>query len=66
MTKTSDQWVYGIHAVEAALRHEPDNIQALWFVTPLTNARLLQLQQQAEQLGLPLNQAQRAELDRRS
>ncbi|MCB1882314.1 MAG: 23S rRNA (guanosine(2251)-2'-O)-methyltransferase RlmB, partial [Gammaproteobacteria bacterium] len=48
------------------LRHEPDNIQALWFVTPLTNARLLQLQQQAEQLGLPLNQAQRAELDRRS
>ena len=66
MTKTSDQWVYGIHAVEAALRHEADNIQALWFISPLTNTRLLQLHQQAEQLGLAVHQAQRAELDHRS
>jgi len=66
MTKTSEQWVYGIHAVSALLRHESDNVAVLCFSDSAHNTRLRQLHEQAAQLGLLIQQIPRTELDRRS
>ena len=66
MTKTSEQWLYGIHAVNAALRNESGNIKTLWVVDSGKNIRLQTLSALAEQLGITLKQVPRAELDRRS
>lgn len=61
-----DELVYGLHAVEAALRFEPDNIQHLWLAGGPQNRRLRELAQLAQRRGVEVQAVDRAELGRLS
>lgn len=62
--KPMTKLIFGIHSVEAALRHQPKSIKMLLFSSH--NTRLQGLQAQASQVGIPYRQASRTELDRLS
>ena len=64
MAKT--KWLYGLHAVVAALKHEPGNMQGVWVKRQRHDARMRALLEAAEQQGIPVQQTDRAELDRLS
>lgn len=44
--------IYGIHAVESAVRNDPDNIGVIWLEKGARNDRLRKLQQQISTTGL--------------
>jgi 23S rRNA (guanosine2251-2'-O)-methyltransferase len=48
----ADDWLYGIHAVEAQLRADPSRIVELWIEAAANNPRLLALQDLAQQMGV--------------
>jgi 23S rRNA (guanosine2251-2'-O)-methyltransferase len=66
MQRTEEHLLIGIHAVAAALQSAPESVQCLVVAAESRNARVLELQQQAEALGLRVEQRPRVELDRRS
>jgi 23S rRNA (guanosine2251-2'-O)-methyltransferase len=61
MTRT--EWIYGLHAVTAVLQHEPGRVQGVWVERQRHDARLRTLLAAADPQGIPIHQADRAELD---
>lgn len=59
------EWVFGIHAVTALLRHTPEAVIELCFQQGRDDVRLQALHETASSLGLPLTLCSRQELDRR-
>jgi 23S rRNA (guanosine2251-2'-O)-methyltransferase len=57
--------VYGLHAVAAALKYEPDRVRALWVEHQRRDARLRDLLEAAA-ATIPVQRVERAELDRLS
>ena len=59
------QWeqVYGVHAVEALLRHHPKRVKQLWLAEGREDPRVQVLVQLAEAARVPLGQRERRELD---
>ncbi|MCL7461134.1 23S rRNA (guanosine(2251)-2'-O)-methyltransferase RlmB [Pseudomonas sp. NW5] len=59
------QWetIYGVHAVEALLRHHPKRVKQLWLAQGRQDPRVQELLQLAEQARVPVGQRERRELD---
>lgn len=55
--------VYGIHAVEALLRHHPKRVKQLWLAERRSEPRLQPLLALAGQYRLPVNPIERSQLD---
>ncbi|MFO1429612.1 MAG: 23S rRNA (guanosine(2251)-2'-O)-methyltransferase RlmB [Candidatus Competibacteraceae bacterium] len=62
----SSAWIFGLHAVTAALRHDPAGVQGLWVEPRRHDARLRALLETAAQQHIPVHPVERAELDRLS
>jgi 23S rRNA (guanosine2251-2'-O)-methyltransferase len=58
------QWIYGIHAVSAALRHDHSRLESLWVEQRRHDGRLRDLVKTAKQRGIPVHYEQRGVLDR--
>ena len=59
------QWerVYGVHAVEALLRHHPKRVKQLWLAEGRQDPRVQALVQLARDARVPVGQRERRELD---
>ncbi|WP_407276159.1 23S rRNA (guanosine(2251)-2'-O)-methyltransferase RlmB [Halothiobacillus sp. DCM-1] len=53
MSTPSVIWLAGFHAVEAALRHDPTRIDALWLLAGRQDQRSQKLRQLAQAAGIP-------------
>jgi 23S rRNA (guanosine2251-2'-O)-methyltransferase len=60
---TRDEWVYGVHAVAAALKHEASNLTGLW-VERRRDGRVRAIVEEAKGRGIPVYQEEHAALDR--
>ncbi|HEX4479484.1 MAG TPA: 23S rRNA (guanosine(2251)-2'-O)-methyltransferase RlmB [Rudaea sp.] len=56
--------LYGIHSVESALNHDPQNVIELYFESDSQNARIKELSDRARDLGLKPHARPREALDR--
>ena len=56
--------LFGIHSIEAALTHDPNNILELYFESDSQNARIKELSDRARDLGLKPHARPREALDR--
>ena len=56
--------IYGLHAVQAALEKEPENISQLWLEHSRRDARAQQVVKLARQAGIEVTRVERQELDR--
>jgi len=63
MAQESTELVFGLHAVEAALRHQPEEVEALWLDTHRRDRGVEALRSRAEAVGIPVHSAGRKELD---
>ena len=62
----AEQLIHGLHAVAAALNHEPAQVRGLWLERQRRDARMQALLDQAAGHGVPVHWAERTELDRLS
>jgi 23S rRNA (guanosine2251-2'-O)-methyltransferase len=60
----SGELIYGIHAIEAALTHDPGNILELYFEGDSHNARLKELSERAREAGLKPHARDKVALDK--
>ncbi len=60
------EWIFGLHAVAAALEHQPAKVQELWVERKRPDARLEAVLQVAAEKGITVRLKERTELDRRS
>lgn len=58
------EFVFGLHAVSAALRHQPESVQELWVDRTRRDRALVQIRALAAEHGIPLQEVHRRELDR--
>ncbi len=58
------EWIYGLHAVTAALRHDSAGVQELWVERQRHDARLRTLLEAAARQTIPVHPVERTELDR--
>jgi 23S rRNA (guanosine2251-2'-O)-methyltransferase len=56
-------WVFGLHAVEAVLKHNADSIQQLLVLQGRSDQRLLPLIERATRLNISIREVDRAALD---
>lgn len=63
---SGNDWVYGLHAVEALLKHNPGSVLQLYTLQGRADERLAAVLQRAAQLGIPQAQLSRAELDEKT
>jgi len=59
------QWVFGVHAVQAVLERHPEDVVELLLQHGREDGRLAALQQQAQQLGLRWQAVSRQQLEKR-
>jgi 23S rRNA (guanosine2251-2'-O)-methyltransferase len=62
----AEQLIHGLHAVAAALNHEPEQVHGLWLERQRRDGRMQALLDQAAGHGVAIHWADRAELDRLS
>ena len=60
----SGELIFGIHAVESALAHDPRNVLELYLEADSHNARLKELSERAREAGVKPHSRDRAALDR--
>jgi 23S rRNA (guanosine2251-2'-O)-methyltransferase len=63
---SGNDWVYGLHAVESLLKHNPDAILQLYVLQGRTDERLGVLLDRAANRGIPITELSRAELDEKT
>ena len=66
MTAPPGQWVAGIHAVKALLKHGAAGVEGVWFDARRKDRRLAELLRSVAALGVAQHPSERAELDRLS
>lgn len=57
------EWVYGFHAVEAALKTRPQRIDALWLASNRRDKRAQQIEAVAQSAGVAVTRVERYQLD---
>jgi 23S rRNA (guanosine2251-2'-O)-methyltransferase len=60
---TDTHLIFGMHAVQAALRHEPDTIKTVWMEHARRDKRAREIEQLARQHAIPVQRVERQELD---
>lgn len=60
---TDDHLIFGMHAVQAALQHEPDIIKKIWMEHARRDKRAQTISQMARQHAIPLQRVERQDLD---
>ena len=60
---TETHFIFGMHAVQAALQHEPDTIKTVWMEHARRDKRAQEVQQLARQHGIAVQRVERVELD---
>ena len=55
--------IYGVHAVEALLRHHPKRVKQIWLAEGRSDPRVQTLLQLAGENRVPVGQAERREMD---
>lgn len=60
---TDDHLIFGMHAVQAALQHEPDTIKRVWMEHARRDKRAQAISQLARQHAIPVQRVERQELD---
>ncbi|MEY4642494.1 MAG: rRNA (guanosine-2-O-)-methyltransferase RlmB [Pseudomonadota bacterium] len=63
---SGNDWVYGLHAVEALLKHNPDSILQLFVLQGRDDERLAAVLARVANVGIPVAQLSRAELDEKT
>jgi 23S rRNA (guanosine2251-2'-O)-methyltransferase len=63
---SGNDWVYGLHAVESLLKHNPDSILQLFVLQGRADERLAGVLKRVAQRGIPVAELSRAELDEKS
>lgn len=58
-----EDWIYGLHAVEAALRNDPENVRVVRLEQGRRDRRMRDLTLLAEQAGVPVEQVRRQVLE---
>ncbi len=61
-----EEWIGGLHAVEALLEHHPERIRTLWLDRDRRDRRIAAIDERAQAFGLSVQRVTRAALDRRS
>ncbi|WKE64988.1 23S rRNA (guanosine(2251)-2'-O)-methyltransferase RlmB [Gallaecimonas kandeliae] len=62
----SQDWIFGIHAVDGALRRQPESLVKLWVARERHDQRLAEVVAEAEALGLSIEWVARKTLDDKS
>jgi 23S rRNA (guanosine2251-2'-O)-methyltransferase len=62
----SSDLVFGLHAVQAALTHDPGQVEALWVDRSRRDGRMRELLELAQSHGVPVHGVDARELDRRA
>ena len=57
------EWIYGFHAVEAAVKNRPKRIESLWLASNRRDKRAQQIEAAAQTAGVALKRVERYELD---
>lgn len=60
---TDEHLIFGMHAVQAALQHEPETIKQIWMEHARRDKRAQMISQLARQHAIPLQRVERQELD---
>jgi 23S rRNA (guanosine2251-2'-O)-methyltransferase len=60
---TDEHLIFGMHAVQSALQHEPDTIKQIWMEHARRDKRAQTITQLARQHAIPLLRVERLELD---
>ncbi|WP_095497142.1 23S rRNA (guanosine(2251)-2'-O)-methyltransferase RlmB [Paraferrimonas haliotis] len=60
---SKQQWVFGLHAIQAILERQPEQVIELWCLKGRQDERVNQLIDLASQFGIPMQQAARKTLD---
>lgn len=59
----AEDWVFGLHAVTALLKHHANHVQLLCVLEGRNDQRIEPLIERAHKLGIPVSERRRAELD---
>jgi 23S rRNA (guanosine2251-2'-O)-methyltransferase len=60
---SGNDWVYGLHAVDALLKHSPDAILQLYILQGRSDERLSAILERVANVGIPVAELSRADLD---
>ncbi len=66
MAETEIEILHGLHAVQAALEHEPERITGLWIEQGRHDRRIRELEETARAAGVKVRRVPREALDRRA
>lgn len=62
--QSSNEWIFGVHAVQAVLENRPESVLTLWVQAGRDDARLSKIIALAKQIGITVQTAARAQLDK--
>ena len=57
------EWIYGLHAVQAALRYQAHQVQEVWLDASRKDTRMDEVEQLAVDANIPVQRVKRARLD---
>ena len=66
MATDQERLLIGVHPVAAALQSAPEQVRHIFIAAEARNPRVKELEDRARELGIPVQHASRASLDRRS
>lgn len=62
---SQESYLFGIHAVQAALEHEPETLSLIWLEHGRRDERARRIERLAREQGIPLQRVKREDLDAR-
>ena len=61
--QTTNEWIFGLHAVEAVLQQRPESVLSVWVITERQDRRLKKIIDMAARLGVAVEKVRRAQLE---
>ena len=63
---SSNDWVFGIHAINALLKHRPEAVIQIYLQSGRLDERISEITDRANSLGIPLEVLDKSELDKKA